>query len=90
MFLIPTGMMFGADVTIGRLFWALLPATIGNVVGGGILVGAVYYYVYDSVTSSTHLVTRLRDSLVGRRRRMESNMIDRSSMSNNQETTKER
>jgi len=90
MFLIPVGMMFGADVTIGRMFWALLPATLGNVVGGGVLVGAVYWYVYDSMASSKQLVARVRDSLIGHRRRMTSNVSDDSAMSKTGETIKER
>jgi formate transporter len=64
-FLIPVGMMFGADVTVGNLFWALLPATIGNAVGGGLMVGAFYWYVYDSMASSKQLVTRIREGLFG-------------------------
>ena len=90
MFLIPIGMMFGADVTIGRMFWALLPATLGNVVGGGVLVGAVYWYVYDSMASSKQLVARVRDSLIGHRRRMTSNVSDDSAMSKTGEAMKER
>jgi formate/nitrite transporter len=47
-FLIPIGMMYGADISISHLlFKALLPATIGNALGGGLLVRAVYWYVYD-------------------------------------------
>jgi formate/nitrite transporter len=63
-FFIPIGMMYGADVTIKGLFWALLPATIGNAVGGGIMVGAVYWYVYDSMASSKQLLTRVRSTLL--------------------------
>jgi Formate/nitrite transporter len=66
MYFIPTGMLFGADVSVGRLFWALLPATIGNAIGGGLLVGATYWYVFDSMASSKQLISRIRDSLVGR------------------------
>jgi formate/nitrite transporter FocA (FNT family) len=43
-FLIPVGMMYGADITISHLlFKALLPATLGNIVGGGLLMGTVYW-----------------------------------------------
>ena len=42
-FFIPVGMMLGADISIYHLlFKALLPATLGSIVGGGILVGGVY------------------------------------------------
>jgi formate/nitrite transporter len=33
-------------VTIGGLIANLIPVTIGNVIGGGVLVGAVYWFVY--------------------------------------------
>lgn len=29
-----------------NFFWSLVPVTIGNVIGGGVLVGAVYWFVY--------------------------------------------
>lgn len=46
MFFIPLGMMFGADVDILGMFTAnLLPATLGNIAGGAIFVGALHYYI---------------------------------------------
>lgn len=46
MFFIPLGMMMGAEVSIYDLFVAnLLPATIGNIVGGALFVGAVQWYL---------------------------------------------
>lgn len=63
-FLIPLGMMLGADITIfDMLFNALLPASLGNVVGGGLLVGAVYWYVYDSMASNKRLLVGIREGL---------------------------
>ena len=60
-FLIPTGMLYGADISVFHLFFkALLPATLGNIVGGGIFVGAVYWYVFDSMTSGIQLFSRIR------------------------------
>ncbi len=47
MFFIPAGIFSGADVT-----WAefginnLIPATIGNILGGGLFVGCAYWFVY--------------------------------------------
>ncbi len=35
-----------AGLTWSGLFWNLLPVTLGNVIGGGVLVGAVYWFVY--------------------------------------------
>jgi hypothetical protein len=41
-------MMLGADISVTRLFFqALLPATLGNMAGGGLLFGAVYWYALD-------------------------------------------
>jgi len=63
-FLIPIGMMYGADVSIVHLlFMDLLPATLGNIVGGGGLVGAVYWYVYDSMASNKQLHVGIREGL---------------------------
>ncbi len=35
-----------APLTWGAFLWSLVPVTIGNVIGGGVLVGAVYWFVY--------------------------------------------
>jgi hypothetical protein len=60
------GMMLGADISMTRLlFQALLPATLGNLVGGGLLVGAVYWYVFDSMDT----IIRFRERIhYGRKR----------------------
>jgi formate transporter len=60
-YLIPMGMMFGADISISTLvFHALLPATLGNIVGGGICIGAVYWFVFDSMGKGAYLLSRVR------------------------------
>lgn len=47
MYFIPTAIYYGADITWGSfLLDNLLPATIGNIIGGLGLVGCVYWYVY--------------------------------------------
>jgi formate/nitrite transporter len=47
MFLIPTGMMMGAKVTVADWWlWNQIPVTLGNIVGGSVLVAAVYWFVY--------------------------------------------
>jgi hypothetical protein len=52
--------MLGADISIYRLlFQALLPATLGNLVGGGLLIGAVYWYVFDSMDTIIHFRERI-------------------------------
>jgi hypothetical protein len=54
-------MMMGADISITRLFFqALLPATLGNLVGGGLLIGAVYWYVFDSMDTIIHFRERIQ------------------------------
>lgn len=48
MFFIPLGMMEGADVGIVEAITAnLIPATLGNIVGGALLVGAVNAYIHE-------------------------------------------
>ncbi len=49
MFFIPTAIFHGADIS----WWSflidnLLPATLGNIVGGGFFTGALYWFTYDS------------------------------------------
>lgn len=48
MFFIPAGIMYGAAVTWADFFIVnLIPVTLGNIVGGGLFVGAIYWYIYD-------------------------------------------
>lgn len=47
MFFVPLGLMYGAEKT----FWDflgrdLVPLTFGNIIGGALLVGAIYFYTY--------------------------------------------
>ena len=69
MFFIPIGMMFGANVSVGRMFAALAMATLGNAVGGGIGVGMIYWYVFDSLASFGGLTSRIRQNMSGARTR---------------------
>lgn len=47
MFFIPLGILANADVTILEMFLNnLLPVTLGNFIGGGIIVPVIYYHVY--------------------------------------------
>jgi formate transporter len=64
MFFLPMGMMLGAKISVGRLFAALAVASLGNVVGGGIFVGAVYWYVFDSMASLGSLTARIRHNIM--------------------------
>jgi formate/nitrite transporter len=49
MYLIPSGMMFGAPISIRQaLLWNLLPVTLGNLVAGALLTGAALYTTYPA------------------------------------------
>ena len=47
MFIIPTGMMMGAKVTVAQWWlWNQIPVTLGNLVGGFIFTGLAVYVTY--------------------------------------------
>ena len=47
MFVIPAGMMLGADVTMaGWWLWNQIPSTIGNVLGGFLFTGLPLYAIH--------------------------------------------
>ncbi|MDR2206504.1 MAG: formate/nitrite transporter family protein [Flavobacteriaceae bacterium] len=47
MFFIPTAIFSGANITWAEFFVNnLLPVTIGNIVGGAVFVGCLYWYIY--------------------------------------------
>ena len=47
MYLIPVGMLIGAEgVTIGGFIANLIPVTLGNIVGGSVFVALVYWVIY--------------------------------------------
>jgi formate/nitrite transporter len=49
MFVIPSGMMFGAPISVKQLlFWNLLPVTIGNIIAGTLLTGVALYATYSA------------------------------------------
>ncbi|MEG2419283.1 MAG: formate/nitrite transporter family protein, partial [Eubacterium sp.] len=44
---IPLGIFLGAEVSWGQLFMGnLIPVTIGNIIGGAVIVPCVYYYSF--------------------------------------------
>jgi len=52
MYLIPSGMMFGAPISAAQaLFWNLLPVTLGNLVAGALLTGVALYTTYPAKAS---------------------------------------
>lgn len=47
MFFIPCGILEGADISTIDMAWRnLIPATLGNIVGGALFVGCVHTYLY--------------------------------------------
>lgn len=53
MYFIPVGIMLGANVTWGQFVqWNLIPVTLGNIVGGFLFIGAVYYYSFKKELST--------------------------------------
>jgi len=60
MYFITAGMLEGADVTIVRLlFQALLPATLGNILGGGFVLGGLLWYCYDDAAEQMRMKSML-------------------------------
>jgi formate transporter len=54
MFIIPTGMMMGAKVTVAQWWlWNQIPVTLGNLVGGFVFTGLAIYVTYKPPTAST-------------------------------------
>ena len=48
MFFIPLGIFYGAQVSWYQFFVTnLIPVTVGNIVGGSLFVGAIYWFVYE-------------------------------------------
>ena len=47
MYYVPAGIIAGADATWGAFFLNnLIPVTIGNIIGGTVLVGVMYWAIY--------------------------------------------
>ncbi|KAK4555165.1 hypothetical protein LTR86_007931 [Recurvomyces mirabilis] len=47
MFFIPLGIWCGAPFGVGYYIWkSMIPTLIGNMIGGGLFVGATYWYLY--------------------------------------------
>lgn len=47
MFYLPAGMLEGADIDVWTAIWRnIIPATLGNIVGGALLVGCIHSYIH--------------------------------------------
>jgi formate/nitrite transporter FocA (FNT family) len=53
MFYIPLGVMIGSKASYAQFIYKnLIPATIGNIIGGGVFLGLVQWYLYYAGDSS--------------------------------------
>lgn len=50
MYFIPLGMLVGDSITIGQFLTTLIAVTAGNMIGGSVLVGLVYWIAYGRST----------------------------------------
>ncbi len=56
MFLIPTGMMMGAKITVAEWWlWNQIPVTLGNLVGGFVFTGLALYITHKPRTAASPL-----------------------------------
>ncbi|MDE6754782.1 MAG: formate/nitrite transporter family protein [Muribaculaceae bacterium] len=47
MFYLPLAMMEGAEISVGQALWRnIIPATIGNIIGGAFFVGCLHWYLH--------------------------------------------
>ncbi|MBW3590572.1 MAG: formate/nitrite transporter family protein [Actinobacteria bacterium] len=47
MFVVPVGIMFGAEVTVGDWWlWNQIPVTLGNILAGALFTGLALYYTH--------------------------------------------
>ena len=47
MFTVQMGMILGANLSVGKyILGVMIPVTLGNILGGGLFVGFIYWYLY--------------------------------------------
>lgn len=51
MYLIPQGMLAGADISVGKFLLNIIPVTLGNMVGGAVFVAGIGHIAYGAVAS---------------------------------------
>ncbi|CAF3159014.1 unnamed protein product [Rotaria sp. Silwood2] len=63
MFTVQMGMILGANLSVGKyILRVLIPVTFGNIIGGGIFVGFVYWYLY--LAQNPNIDTQINDGLL--------------------------
>jgi formate/nitrite transporter FocA (FNT family) len=56
MFIIPTGMLMGANVSVADWWlWNQIPVTLGNLIGGFVFTGLAIYMTHKSPTEPAPL-----------------------------------
>lgn len=58
MFILPLGMFLGADLTWSQIFTTnIIPVTIGNLLGGAVLIPLIFNYVYTTKETKQHKIS---------------------------------
>ena len=68
-FFLSVGMLFGANVSIGNMVATLMAATLGNILGGGLFVGTVYWYCFEEMSRLQELQGKIRVGASATRKR---------------------
>ena len=55
MFFLPLGQLLGAPATFGAVWLNIIPAAVGNLIGGAGIIAAAYYYIYVYKPASSNL-----------------------------------
>jgi formate/nitrite transporter FocA (FNT family) len=59
MFLIPSGMMFGANITIADWWlWNGFPVITGNIAGGMFFTGPILFWTFKKIETDSDVTTR--------------------------------
>ncbi|CAF4244092.1 unnamed protein product [Adineta steineri] len=68
MFTVQMGMVRGANLSTGNyILNVLIPVTLGNILGGGIFVGFIYWYLYSAKKSYNLNKLKLTNLLIYRK-----------------------
>ena len=68
-FFLCEGMLFGANVSIGNMVATLMAATLGNILGGCVFVGTVYWYCFEEMSRLQELQGKIRVGASATRKR---------------------
>lgn len=56
MFFIPSAIFYGSDISWSQfIIQNLIPATLGNIVGGGVFIGAAYWFMFLRESKNQHV-----------------------------------